>query len=291
MVPLSRALQYHSATIKNLSLSDISGINTTAGWRTIIQLLRDPDSALETLDLNGNNITDEGVADIKNALVNNSRLKELNLNHNRRVTANEWINFSDVLLNPISSLEVLGLCNSCINDNVMFSFAVALSNNQRLRELNLHLFDDPYNEHVSSDGFAAFTRILCNNSSILSTYYSNHTLERLDNTIGFLPDDLDTLLILNNRTTKSQVARIKVILAHFSGSEINMQIFADMKLSVRPQAIAWMAQDNHLIFGVLRDFIQDNHLYTFLRTLPSLLERQRPSQKQRKRSSHFDSTN
>jgi hypothetical protein len=65
--------------------------------------------------MNGNNITDEGVADIKNALVNNSRLKELNLNHNRRVTANEWITFSDVLLNPISSLEVLGLCNSCIN--------------------------------------------------------------------------------------------------------------------------------------------------------------------------------
>jgi hypothetical protein len=87
-----------------------------------------------------------------------------------------------------------------------------------------------------------------------------------------------------NESNKFEVARLKIIIEHFSGDDINMQIFADMELNVRPHAIAWMAQDNHLLFGVLEDFIECNHLYSFLRTLPSLLEMQRPSQNLRKRS-------
>jgi hypothetical protein len=31
---------------------------------------------------------------------------------------------------------------------------------------------------ITSDGWAAFTRILCNRASLLSTFDSNHTLQR-----------------------------------------------------------------------------------------------------------------
>jgi len=272
MVPLSKALQYHSATIKNLSLSDISGINTTAGWRTIIQLLRDPDSALETLDLSDNIITNGELIALESALVNNSRLRELYLQSSGSVTPKGWKTLSRVLRNPNSSLEVLDLGNNRISGRVLLSFAEALVTNRRLRELKVDLIYKRIH-NFTSDGLDAFTRILCDNLSIPNTYYSNHTLERIwsDDSKRIIGSEyLKSLLRLNNEMRKFQVARLKIIMEHFSGDDINMQLFADMKLSVRPQAIAWMAQDNHL--------------YKFLRTSPLLLEIQRSSQNLRKRS-------
>ena len=63
----------------------------------------------------------------------------------------------------------------------------------------------------------------------------------------------------NREIRVTQAARLKIIQVHFSGREINMQPFTEMKmeLSIRPHAIAWMGRDNSL--------------YQFLRAMPSLL--------------------
>jgi Ran GTPase-activating protein (RanGAP) involved in mRNA processing and transport len=283
---LSKTLLCHNATIKNLSLCALGNPVMNAGWSDIFESLRSTDSALETLNLSGNTITNGILITLERALINNSRLRELCFQGNSSVTPKGWKTLSRVLRNPNSSLEILDLRNNRMSDKVVVSFAEALANNHRLRELKLDLYYKRIS-NFTSDGLAAFNRVLCDNTSITNTYYSNHTLERIFGDIRevtFDIEDLYSLLRMNNESNKFEVARLKIIMEHFSGSEINMQIFADMELNVRPHAIAWMAQDNHLLFGVLEEFTHDNHLYSFLRTLPSLLERQRPSQNLRKRS-------
>ena len=257
ILSLSNAL-LNKTTLKTLDLSDNWSI-TTVGWNVLFQLLQGSNSALENLNLSCNSITDEGIDALANVLVNNSRLRELSLRRNHNVTAAGWVTLSSALRDPNSALEKLDLSRNHINDNVMVSYADALSTNSKLRELKLDL-DNNSNSIITTESYAAFTHILCNISSVLSTYHSNHTLEKLSSESNerLLPQDLRSLLQLNRENIESQAARRKINTTHFSGREINMQPFMDMGLIIRPHAIAWMAREDNV--------------YQFLRAMTSLLE-------------------
>ena len=258
ILSLSNAL-LHKFTLKTLDLSDNRSI-TIAGWNVLFQLLQGSNSALENLNLSCNSITDEVIDALTNVLVNNNMLRELNLRRNQHVTTAGWVALSNVLRDPNSALEKLDLSHNRMKDNVLVSYADALSINSRLRELKLDL-DNNNNSIITTDGYAAFTHILCNISSVLSTYNSNHTLEKLssESKEQLLPQDLRSLLQLNRENIESQAARRKINATHFSGREINMQPFMDMGLIIRPHAIAWMARESNV--------------YQFLRAMPSLLEK------------------
>jgi hypothetical protein len=178
------------------------------------------------------------------------------LSANIRISTDRLMDFFAVLRNPTLKLEILDLYGSHINDTVMNSFANALTNNRNLQQLCI---GNCYSVTVNG-GYAALTRTLCNKSSILSTYHSNHTLNMLDcNT--FLPEELTSLLQINKYNNMNQAARLKIITTHFSGDDIKMEPFTKIAVSARPHAIAWMAKDMHL--------------YEFLRAMPSLLEKGR----------------
>jgi len=299
----SNAITDEVAAVLTNALANISrlreldlGFNrdvTATGWVEFSTVLRNPNSALEILDLGGNRIndhvmtsfalqdprcrlkklilrysaiTDEVAAVLTNALANDSRLRELDLSCNRDVTATGWA----VLRNPNSALEKLDLRGNRINDHVMTSFADALANNNMLRELNLDL------ENVSYDGYAAFINILCNNASILSTYHSNHSLEKLCHTDdeSSLPENPLSLLRINREDSHSQAVRIKIIKIHFSGSNINTQIFARLEVNVLPTVIAWMGRDGG------SDGIGDL-LFAFLRSMPLLSDTKSVSKKRK----------
>jgi hypothetical protein len=70
---------------------------------------------------------------------------------------------------------------------------------------------------TSNDSGAAFSRMLCNTSSISSTYNSNHTLEKLcrEDFNSALPANIMSLLRINRESSKIQAARIKIINTHF----------------------------------------------------------------------------
>lgn len=263
---MSLAILHHNSTLKTLRLGNNRNI-TVAGWATIFRHLREPNCMLETLSLmnSGNicSITDDVLAALTNVLQNNRKLTKLDLSHNTAVTIGGLISFSTILSNPNFALEEVSLTDCQINNYVMTSFAEALVNNKMLRVLELNWL---FNINISftgtlTNGCAAFTRLLCNKSSIMSTYNSNHTLERINRgvlTSDRLPDDLASLLRLNGKNTVSHAARLKIIKSHFSGREINMQPFIDMGNCVRPHAIAWM--------------VRDENAFQLLRATPMLLE-------------------
>jgi len=178
------------------------------------------------------NINDEALDVFRISLTNNRQLKDLLLGHFPNVTTAGWTAFSTVLRNPNSSLEKLDLTwGDSSYDDVVTSFADALTNNKQLRELSIG---------CSTDIFAPFTCIVCNSSSIMNTYNSNHILSELSQ--GFLysrrplPIDLASALQINRENSVSQASRLKIIKTHFSGSKINTSPFSVMELKILPTA-------------------------------------------------------
>ena len=260
---LTSALE-NNFSLRELTLSVLNDIGVTA----ISNILQHPNSMLEKLDIGRspisdigrNSISDIGINTLTNALVNNRMLKELSISGNPDVTPAGWVNFSAILRNPASALEVLKEYNDSINDEVLHSFADALTNNKKVKELRVGTIGIRFHANITSAGYSPMKNILCNTSSILGTFNSNHTLENLCHKSNerLLPNDLLSLLKINEENNVSRAARLKIIKTHFSGSEINMLPFMEINLSVRPHAIAWMAKDMHS--------------YELLRAMPSLLE-------------------
>ena len=101
----------------------------------------------------------------------------LTFNGSSEVTNHGWMALSTLLRNPNSALEVLNLQENDIDNDTAFLFAEALADNNTLKELNIGV--DGAVDYFSSISPAAFTRILCNTSSILDTNNSNHALGKL----------------------------------------------------------------------------------------------------------------
>jgi hypothetical protein len=258
---LSCVLRHHHGTIKSLQLDgsfkSVKYDDEDDNIGIICQPMLGHNSVLEKLVLSNDILTNAVVYALTKALTENNRLRMLDLSNNLHVSAEAWEIFSEVLRNPYSVLEILKL-GECYNvDEVMHSFADALSRNKMLKELRVGgLF-------VTYDAIDALIHTLCNTSSILSTFNSNHTLERICNARDevYYSDDLMCLLRINRHNTKSEAARLKIIKSHFSGPSMNNTPFNvdKMKLRVRPHAIAWMAKGKHL--------------YQFLRAMPWLIRK------------------
>ena len=70
---------------------------TMVGWEAFSAVLRNPIYMLENLDLSDNSINDETVNNLANAMVNNKKLRKLNLGCNPKITPTGWEALSTVL--------------------------------------------------------------------------------------------------------------------------------------------------------------------------------------------------
>jgi hypothetical protein len=259
----------NNSRLRELQLLGRNHNVTTDGW---VNFLAFPSNAkLEKLVLGYNdNINDEALDVFTMSLMNNRTLINLHLDEFPNVTTAGWTAFSSVLRYPNSFLEKLFLTplephgyNADDANNVAISFADALTNNKRLRELKIN---------CRIKNFAPFTRIVCNSSSIMSTYNSNHILcvlspehypryyQRCP-----LPIDLASVLQINRENSVSQAARLKIIKTHFSGSNINTTPFTVMELKVLPNAISWMGRECGI--SEISDL-----LFAFVRSMPLLCD-------------------
>jgi hypothetical protein len=225
---------------------------TAAGWQTLFQLLQRPSCELESLDIGGNDLTDETVESLASAISNGSRLSELNLSFNRSVSSAAWQVLIIALRLHAPALEMLGM--HAVGNGLIDSFTDLLTDKHKLKKLRI--LDRNNDRQVRNVYMAAFTRILNDTSSILNTYNSNHVVMELchEYECYMLPTQLSSLLRINKENSSSQAARIKIIKAHFSGGDINTQVFNHMELNVHPIAIAWMggSKTNDLLFAFLR---------------------------------------
>jgi hypothetical protein len=158
--------------------------------------------------------------------------------------------------------EKFYLNSTTIGDEGALIFINALASNRKLKALYLE-FNDDY--------WSCFSKVLCDTSSINTTFLSNHTLESIQPDYN-VPADLASLLELNGSSEdKGQVA-IKKILKHHR--HFDMQPFFEWDLKVLPIAINWFERAR---------FVYDNNeagignhklgaIYQFIRAMPEVFE-------------------
>ena len=124
----------------------------------------------------------------------------MDLTFNSEITITGWDAFSAVFQNPDSELEELSLSSNRFNDGTLVSLAPSLANNNKLKKLFLG-----FDTNITVKGWTALSYVLCNTSSIMDTFHSNHMLQILCE--GYdedqLPGDIMSLLRLNRENGKS----------------------------------------------------------------------------------------
>ena len=147
---------------------------------------------------------------------------------NRIIGLDECTSMAHLLQDSRCTMEELSIMPSNksyfrIRDDRPIVFANALTGNETLYKLDLGYFFPRFM-------LEAFFQIICNSSTINSTYTSNHTLCELEDYHSAGPGcvQLSQYLHMNSDDDKKAVARHKVLRHHFSG-QFSMNEFEKMK--------------------------------------------------------------
>jgi len=236
-------LKSYQTSSNNLIDLSIDSINLHNRAEHVLAATLQSCTNLTKLSLRRGYINDEQLLVLVNALRGNHSLELLNLEVNTIGDAG-CETLSTLITNPQSNLQVLGLANNDISSDGAIAIINALEGNNRLRELSL------FNRNrmdmiVVVD---ALSRLLCNTSSINSTYSSNHTVFPQLNTGG----ELLVLIKMNTVTNKSHVAIRKILRHH---PKIDMEPFfgwdveGEWTLKGLPYVLAWFEKAREAVIA------------------------------------------
>ncbi|KAL3761205.1 hypothetical protein ACHAWU_000300 [Discostella pseudostelligera] len=269
VIPLTSS----NARLKKLVVSSNERI-TWQGWLQFFRFwIHNDRPPLVEIDLSNSTIDDDGATLLVELVANHmTSLRTLIVLENPEITADGWRLFTDVLRpTATSKLKELrigsGLTTETnVDDAFIIGFAHVLTTNTCLEKLE-------FDQVVSERGWNALTNAACDKSSIENIRCnSNHTLYEITCANG-RPNDACYLFRMNFNENKSEVARQKILLHHFSDIDNLVQVFGPMAEAILPSAIAWIGRDR---FGF-------SALYNLLRHKPSLIPKNTSSDDKRKR--------
>lgn len=251
----------NGCTLKKLDLGQNTSISTT-GWMAIMRLIQHTKCNLEVLATGGNTIDDEVTTTLAASLTQNCSLKSLDLGHCSLITLSGWTEISTAFSNPGCTLESLSLRHSHIGEDVATILANSLGNNATLNILNIEgnllIIDAAWNK---------IAVLLCNGSSIESTYGSNHKLTSLlaINHHHILPQYLTQYLKLNENNKHGNGSQ-KFIRCHLSG-RFSMGPFVEMNVELLVHLLASLGKvdPGNDRFSGENNLISQSALFHFLR--------------------------
>jgi len=234
------------------------------GCITLATLLKCSCTELKTLNLTNNEIDDEGIDALVPALENCIHLGILKLDDNTSISLRGWQQLASVLEAPDSSLTTLSIEENNVDDEVVAIFTSALSSNFTLGTLRIGEIS------TSRHRWSAFSKLLCDTSSINATYLSNHTLHYLGPIQN--EDPIKALLDLNQRyDNEKEVAMIKILQHH---NNFDMMPFFEWEFKVLPLVINWFEKASSITMP--RGFEPNigprklSSVYQFVRGMPLL---------------------
>ena len=256
---------------------------------------------LSHINLTHCNMTDEELIPIVQAIRGHPSLKMLNLLGNRIGYPDSdagCLALSTLLLHPHNNIEHLGLIDNQIGNVGAITLAINLTNNTKLK--TLRLINNPFsrNQRINQTVEVAFSRLLCDTSSINATYTSNHTLQIL---LKAPPDTLDSnpklkiLLGMNdfkncglsfNDLDYPNIGRVAIrkIIKYHPNALVDIEPFLDnwigddeQSLKGLPYVIAWFHKAREAFANSSEEEGRDverrmlSAIYQIARALPTLI--------------------
>jgi len=230
-------------------------------------------SNLKTLDLDGNDIDDQ-VLQVLAAGMSNTSLEILRLS-DTLITGAGLMSMSDYFQSERCCLKSLYLHHVNLGDEGALVLAGALIGNKSLTSLRFH----PNDSGITDVGWAAFSNLLCDPSSVNNTYLSNHSIEKIG---GYQSNinlhDIAQLLRFNRLSRHPHEAAIwKILKSH---PDLEMKAFFRWKLKLLPVVTNWFRSARSCLFpdpdlakSTQRQSLQNRELsalYKFVRGMPSL---------------------
>ena len=215
----------------NLEELGISHMLSVSGSRLLGTFLQSSTS-MRSLSLKGSIIADEGIQSLVDGMANCCSLTDLKLRHNHLITSNGLSSLTTLLRAEQCSLRTLEFFDIHLDhDEVAVVLANDLIGNKSLETLYISVSD------IAARGWAAFSRLLCDTSSVNNTYLSNHTLGHmgmygLDGT----PSDIVEVLKLN-KTLKQSAAICKILRSH---PDIDVTPLFEFNLKCLPLVVEWL---------------------------------------------------
>ena len=177
-------------------------------------------------------INDGCIGYIVTAIKGNYNLKSLRLPGNN-IGMQGCTEIAKLLSDPESNLIEVNLADNNIDNECVEILSNALRYNKKLIMLCLD-----GNPSITRGGFDIIENLLCNTSSIIATYLSNHTLSVLESngkTVR-MNKRVRKLLGSNSSENKSKVSMKKILKYH---RHISMESFFEWDLKILPIAIKW----------------------------------------------------
>ena len=251
-------------------LQDIEMADNTLsvnGCKALATLLRNSVTELQHLDLGDNEINDEGMDALVPALKNCNQLQTLRLSRNHSITTKGWQKLATILEAPNSNLRTVFILGNNIDEEALAVFAKALAGNQTLKTLSL---GSDASTSLEGEVRRVFTKLICDSSSINSTFQSNHTFSYLG--VISRTNPLRSLLALNERDNKKEVAMIKILQHH---NDFDMMPFFEWEFKVLPLMIDWFDRASAIprmsvSFGRRIRRGKLSSIYQFIRGMPLL---------------------
>ena len=221
--------------LEKLDLSCNEFSLAAAGLASLSDVLQSDEVNLKRLDLCDCHINDEGLqAFTQGAAIH---CKRLDLRKNESITTTGLSYLSNSIRSDSCRVEALFLRGTRIGDDGMKVLARGLAGNKSVRSLYLDDLDDGIS--VTSAGWIAFSKALCDTSSVNSTYLSNHTICNFrlvggDGEIISLPQDIYLYLQLNEQH-QQHAAECKILMSH---RHLDMTPFFSWDLKFLPMAVA-----------------------------------------------------
>lgn len=250
----------HNESVKSLSMEDNPSITST-GWIHFIRLLMQRETSLVKLELSSNNINGAGAEYLVDLISDcMTSVEHLAVSNNYAIRASNWRVFAYVLqpssTSKLKLLSLFSMDDDMLTDEDTELLFANLANNTTLETLTLC-------NYISDRGWRAVATALCDDSDIISTFNSNHTLTTILCTYSRSKNDVDTLLMMNRVTDKFEVARWKILDHHhyYLDDDPIFRIFGSVDATILPTALSWIGRHPE-------DY---DMMYHFLRSMPWLL--------------------
>jgi len=221
--------------IEKLYLSGNDFSSAAAGLGSLSDWLLSDEVNLHELKLSYCRMNDEGLHELFQGVAN---CKELDLEGNESITSTGLSYLSNAIRSDSCRVETLHLQHIPVGveDDGLEILALGLADNKSVRSLYLEELGDDIS--VTSAGWVAFSRALCDTSSVNSTYLSNHSIRNIwaGDAGEYIPHQEISLYLQLNGEHPQYAARCKILMNH---RHLNMAPFLQWKMKFLPLAVAW----------------------------------------------------